>query len=248
MKKRILFSMLVVFFGGLLGSTAFAGAPPTVGGPAGAPGGPTAPGKRGAISFELGYYSPSLKTVNDDMKVAGFPEIGGNLLLSVKSTFGGGASPVYGYVGLSYWSSSSTREADNAEAKVTLLSFPVGLEIPILTGTLPEQVMLHIDIDGKLVLPFWRFENATGYYKAWSLGYDAGVRVGGQYFVVPNRFSLGGNIGYAFLGKTGQLTVLNSTLLPPWPQIDDKLLTSDGKEFVFELSGITLMFDVRLWF
>jgi hypothetical protein len=243
--------MLVVFFGGLLGSTAFAGAPPSVGGPAGAPGGPSGPGKRGAISFELGYYSPSLKTVNDDMKVWEFPvpEIGGNLLLSVKSTFGGGASPVYGYVGLSYWSSSSTRDVDNAEAKVTLFSMPVGVEIPILTGTLPEQVMLHIDIDGKLVLPFWRFGTTTDYYTAWSLGYDAGVRVGGQYFVVPNRFSLGGTIGYAFLGKTGQLTVLNSTLLPPWPQIDDKLLTSDRKkEWVFELSGITLMFDVRLWF
>jgi len=243
MKKRILFSMLVVFFGGLLGSTAFAGAPPTVGGPAGAPGGPTAPGKRGAISFELGYYTPSLKTLNDELKLGGVPEIGGNLLLSVKSTFGGAASPVYGYVGLSYWSSSSN--VGEIESKVTLLSFPVGLEIPILTGTLPEQVMLHIDIDGKLVLPFWRFGTTTDYWKAWSLGYDAGVRVGGQYFVVPNRFSVGGNIGYAFLGKTGQLTVYDSSN----PDlIDEKLWTSDGKELVLELSGITLMFDVRLWF
>jgi len=247
MKKRILFGMLVVFFGGLLGSTAFAGAPPSVGGPAGAPGGPTAFGKRGAISFELGYYNPSLKTVNDDIVVyGGFPEIGGNLLLSVKSTFGGAASPVYGYVGLSYWSSSSTRDVDNAEVKATLFSMPFGVEIPILTGTLPEQLMLHIDIGGNLVLPFWRYEETAGYFKAWSLGYDAGVRVGGQYFVVPNTFSLGGNIGYAFLGKTGQLTVTDSTLVG-WV-VDQKLFTSKGEEAVFELSGISLMFDIRLWF
>ena len=243
MKKRILFGMLVVFFGGLLGSTAFAGAPPSVGGPAGAPGGPTAPGKRGAISFELGYYTPSLKTMNDEMKLVGVPEIGGNLLLSVKSTFGGGASPVYGYVGLSYWSSSSN--VDEFESKVTLLSFPVGVEIPILTGTLPEQVMLHIDIGGNLVLPFWRFGSTTDYFNAWSLGYDAGVRVGGQYFVMPNRFSLGGTIGYAFLGKTGQLTVYDSS--DP-DLIDTKLLTSKDEEFVLELGGISLMFDIRLWF
>jgi len=244
MKKRILFGMFVVFFGALLGSTAFAGAPPSVGGPAGAPGGPSGPGKRGAIGFELGYYTPSLKTMNDEMKLVGFPEIGGNLLLSVKSTFGGAASPVYGYVGLSYWASSSN--VDEFESKVTLLSMPVGVEIPILTGTLPEQVMLHIDIGGNLILPFWRFGSTTDYFNAWSLGYDVGVRVGGQYFVVPNRFSVGGSIGYAFLGKTGQLTVTDSTL-PGW-EVDDKLETLDGEEFVFELSGITLMFDVRLWF
>lgn len=243
MKKRILFGMLVVFFGGLLGSTAFAGAPPSVGGPAGAPGGPTAPGKRGAISFELGYYTPSLKTLNDELKLGGFPEIGGNLLLSVKSTFGGKASPVYGYVGLSYWASSSN--VDEFESKVTLLSFPVGVEIPILTGTLPEQVMLHIDIGGNLVLPFWRFGSTTDYFNAWSLGYDAGVRVGGQYFVMPNRFSLGGTIGYAFLGKTGQLTVYDSS--DP-DLIDTKLLTSKDEEFVLELGGINLMFAIRLWF
>jgi len=244
MKKTILIGMLVIFFGGLLGSTAFAGAPPSAGGPAVEPGRPTAPGKRGALSFELGYYTPSFKTLNDDLKVYGFPEIAGNLFLSGKALFGRVPS---GYLGFSYWSSSTTREADDTEAKVTLLSFLTGIEVPILTGTLPEQIRVYIGIDGKFVLPLWRYETATAeYYKAWALGYDVGARVGGQFFVVPNIFSIGGNIGYVFLGKTSQLTVTDSTLAG-W-EVDDKLETSKGEELVFELSGITLMFDLRLYF
>jgi len=243
MKKSILFGMLIVFFGGLLGSTAFAGAPPSVEGPAAGPGRPTTLGKRGAVSFELGYYNPSLKTLNDDLKVYGFPEIGSNLLLSVKAVFGPGP---FGYMGLSYWSSSSTRVADKTEAKVTLLSMPFGVEVPILTGTLPEQVMLYIGVDGKLVLPLWRYGTTSEYYNAYGIGYDIAAKFGGQFFVVPDTFSIGGSIGYVFLGKTGQLTVTSSTL-PGW-EVDDKLETSDGEKLVLELSGITLMFDIRLYF
>lgn len=247
MKKSILFGLLVVFFGALLGSTAFAGAPPSVGGPAVEPGRPTAPGKRGAISFELGYYTPSFKTLNDELKLGGFPEIGGNLLLTFKGMFAPPRSPVYPYVGVGYWAGSTTRETDKTEAKVTLLSFLTGVEVPILTGTLPEQIRLYIGIDGKVVLPLWHYETATGeYYKAWALGYDVGAKFGGQFFVVPDRFSIGGSIGYVFLGQTSQLTVTDSTLVG-WV-VDDKLETSKGEKFVFELSGITLMFDVRLWF
>ena len=247
MKKRILFGMLVVFFGGLLGSTSFAGAPPSVGGPAGAPGEPIAGGKKGAIIFELGYYNPSLKTLNDDLKVYGFPEIGGNLLLTFKGMFPPPRSPVYPYVGVSYWAGSTTRETDKTEAKVTLISIPCGLQIPILTGTLPPQVMLYIDVGGDVAISLWHYEEAGGdYYNANAIGYDIVAKVGGQYFIVPNTFSVGGSIGYAFLGKTGQLTVSDSTLTG-W-DVDDKLETSGGKKLVFELSGITLMFDVRLWF
>ena len=243
MKKGILFGMLVIFFGGLLGSTAFAGAPPSAARPAGEPGRRITPGKRGAVSFELGYYNPSLKMLNDDLKIYGFPEIGSNLLLSVKAVFGPGP---FGYIGLSYWSSSSTKVADKTEAKVTLLSMPCGVEVPILTGTLPEQLMLYIGVDGKLVLPLWRYGTTSEYYNAYGIGYDIGARVGGQFFVVPDTFSIGGSIGYVFLGKTGQLTVTSSTLTGL--EADDKLLFSDGKKFVFELSGITLMGDIRLHF
>jgi len=246
MKKSVLFSLVAVFFGEFLSSVAFAGAPPGAGAPAVGPGRPTTLGRRGALSFEVGYYAPSLKTINDDAKAAGFPEIGGNLLLTGKCSFGGAAFPVYPYLGVSYWSSSSTRETDDAKAKATLLSMPVGLEIPILTGTLPQQIMLFLDINGKLVLPFWRYEDTTGYFKAWAVGYDVGTRVGGQFFVVPNVFSIGGTIGYTFLGKTGQLKVTDTTY--PGYEVGYLLETTDGEKAVFELSGITLMFDIRLWF
>jgi len=250
MKKTILFGMLVVFFGGLLGATAFAGAPPSVGGPAGEPGRPTAPGKgRGAISFELGYYTPSLKTLNDEMKLAGFDEIGGALSFGLKflMPMRGITSPAapHPYMGFTYWAGSSS--VLSMEQKVTLLSMPIGVEIPILTKTLPETIMLYIDAGGKLILPLWHWEESLTdqYFSAWALGYDIGAKVGGQYFIVPNVFSVGGSIGYTFLGKTGQLTVYDSS--DP-DLVDVKWETTDGEKLVLELSGITLMFDVRLWF
>jgi len=243
--------MLAVFFGEFLSSIAFAGAPPGAAGPAVGPVGPVAGGKRqGAISFELGYYAPSLKTVNDEMKLIGFPEIGGNLFLSGKYLIPtmAAATPAtpHPYVGFSYWSSSSTREAYEDKEKVTLLSFPIGVEVPILTRTLPEQVMLYIDVGGDVILPLYRYETTTGdYFAAWALGYDLGARVGSQFFAVPNVFSIGGSIGYVFLGKTSQLIVYDSSN----PDlIDQKLETSEGEKFVLDLGGITLMFDVRLWF
>jgi len=246
MKKNVLFGLVAVFFCEFLSSIAFAGAPAGAGGPAVEPGRPTTLGKRGALSFEVGYYAPSLKTLNDDIKPIGFPEIAGNLLLTGKCSFGGAAFPVYPYLGVSYWSSSSTREALKDEEKVTLLSLPVGVEVPILTGTLPQQIMLYIDVGGDVILPFYRYETTTGsYFSAWALGYDLGAKFGSQFFVVPSVFSIGGSIGYLFLGKTGQLTIYGSS--DP-DLIDVKLETSEGEKLVLDLSGLTLMFDIRLWF
>lgn len=242
MKKSILFGMVVVFLAGLLSTTAFAGAPPGAGGPPAAPGGPMAGGKRGGIGFELGYYTPSLKTLNDDMKLVAFPEIGGNLLLTLKAIF---APPgAYPYVGIGYWASSATREIDKDELKVTLIPISFGVQIPILKRTLPEQLMLSIDVGGDLPISLLHFEHATGeYYTAMALGYDIGTKVGCEYFVLPN-LSLGGFIGYTFLGKTGQLSVTSGDIY----DVDTKITTLDGEKMVFELSGINLMFAIRLWF
>jgi len=244
MKKSILFGLLVVFFGGLLVSTVFAGAPPSAKGPAEGPGGPTTFGKkRGAISFDLGYYNPSFKTLNDELKTQGFPEIGGGIFFSGR--FSPKDAPLY--MGLGYWSGSSTRKTDSTEVKLWLLPVLYDIEVPILTGTLPEQITLYLGLGGKFLYSHWRWETTGGdYYNADALGYDIGVKFGGDFFIVPNMFSIGGSIGYIFLGKTGQLTVTDSTFTSP--EVNDKLITSDGEKFVFELSGISLMFNAKLYF
>lgn len=97
MKKRILFGMLVVFFGGLLGSTAFAGAPPSVG-ESGGPTTVTLESRRvwcrlsASGSFSLtGLFLPKNKAVDDlwDYLTPGVKEEGITSLPHLLGTIGG---------------------------------------------------------------------------------------------------------------------------------------------------------------
>lgn len=271
--KKIIFFLFICLF---VASVSFASAPPGVRTyidvPQGSRGSTTDTESKTSISAEFGYYIPSFKTLNNDITAGNQTTIPGGAVLNGKISFHDQIG--YFYFGGGYWSSSSKTTSTSTSGSSAIddittistvitreislipifLGYAVSIPIPIAT----EEIKLNIGLQGGFDVATYSITassttssttsttSSTVSYDALGFGYDAGIKTGAEYFLIPEILSAGANFGYIFFGKIPSLQVQNSTVSGINKYAT--LKARDGSNRVLELNGFSFGASINLYF
>lgn len=223
----------------------FAGAPPSVKQKMGEE---TSANVTYGLNIEYGYYSPSLKTLNDDLKSSKIQTLQGGPYLAGGLSILNRSNKANIILGIGYWRGETNWVQSITEYKLetTFWIFNVDLGFPI--PVIRERLYVTPGIIMRDVIVNWHYSSNSDYYNAMAFIMDIGGKIGTEYFVIPEykQLSIAVDIGYILWGiMLDDLTVMDSTYMP----IGTILYTNDMKNKMnIETDGLILKFRVNFYF